>query len=104
EQMDHGGRPALVWKARRAGELKGAGGAGQMIMSDSWVVGPGDGKTPPLGRVGCTRRLTRHDWNGGNNNLAEEMLGYVHGLKTISVVRAKSRWRWLNSGQCAAYL
>jgi hypothetical protein len=57
-----------------------------MSMSDSWFeIGARETerKNPPLGRVGCKRRLTRHDWNGGNNYLAEEVLGYVHGLKTI---------------------
>jgi hypothetical protein len=64
-----------------------------MIMSDSWFSGLAqetEEKNPPLGRVGCTRRLTRHDWNGGNNNLAEEMLGYVHDRKTIAAVTRTS--------------
>jgi hypothetical protein len=48
---------------------------GRMIMSGSWCgFGPEtERKNPPLGRVGCKRRLTRHDWNGGNNYLADEM-------------------------------
>ena len=77
-----------------------------LIMFDSWfdLVSPGDKKNPPLGRVGCTRRLTRHDWNGGNNNLAEEMLGYVHGLKTISDALGKSRQASLNPHRGATYV
>jgi hypothetical protein len=58
-----------------------------MIMSGSWfdfLARETERENPPRGRVGCKRRLTRHDWNGGNNYLAEEMLGYVHGSKTMA--------------------
>ncbi|ORC53927.1 hypothetical protein BZK31_26660 [Pseudomonas floridensis] len=39
----------------------------------------------------CKRRLTRHDWNDGNNNLAEVLLDEVHDSEGRAAKAAKSR-------------
>ncbi|KPB39366.1 Uncharacterized protein AC515_4321 [Pseudomonas savastanoi pv. phaseolicola] len=45
----------------------------------------------PASRAGfCKRRLTRHDWNDGNNNLAEVLLDEVHGPEVRSTRACKS--------------
>ena len=48
-------------------------------------------KNPPPGRVFCKRRLTRHDWNDGNNNLAEVLLDEVHVAEGRAAGAMKSR-------------
>ncbi|EPM84196.1 hypothetical protein A249_28653, partial [Pseudomonas syringae pv. actinidiae ICMP 18804] len=72
-------------EARRAIERR------EMIMSDSWLsnVAQETEKTRLQGGFFCKRRLTRHDWNDGNN-LAEVLLDEVHGPEVRSTQARKS--------------
>ncbi|KAA8686852.1 hypothetical protein F4W67_28875 [Pseudomonas caricapapayae] len=73
-------------EARRAIER------GMTIMSDSWFdnVAQETEETRLQGGFFCKRRLTRHDWNDGNNNLADVLLDEVHALEVRSTRPCKS--------------
>ncbi|WP_236467275.1 hypothetical protein [Pseudomonas syringae] len=61
-------------------------------MSGSWLnnVARETEKPRLQGGFFCKRRLTRHDWNDGNNNLAEVLLNEVHELEGRAVQAGKS--------------
>ncbi|OUM08434.1 hypothetical protein BW686_07155, partial [Pseudomonas syringae] len=65
------GKPIILFKRAR-----GAIERRITSMSDSWLsnVARETEKTRLQGGFFCKRRLTRHDWNDGNNNLAEVLL------------------------------
>ncbi len=63
-----------------------------VIISDSWLsdVAQETEKTRLQGGSFCKRRLTRHDWNDGNNNLTDVLLDEVHELEGRAARAGKS--------------
>ncbi|MFA0919488.1 hypothetical protein ACDH53_12660, partial [Pseudomonas tremae] len=82
-----GGKPIIRFK-----DAIGAIERRVAIMSDSWLndVARETEETRLQGGFFCKRRLTRHDWNDGNNNLADVLLYAVHGLEVRSTQAGKS--------------